>query len=118
VTAILHANNLRDIDSDRATGKRTIATLIGRKWANREMYLLLAAAYISLVIAALTGALPWPALIALATVPAAVPIVKIVAAGGNPRKLNFALIGCARLHMRFGALMSVGLLLSIALNAA
>lgn len=118
VTAILHANNLRDIDSDRQTGKRTIATLIGRKWANREMYLLLAGAYISLVAAAIAGALPWPALIALATVPAAIPIVKVVAAGGNPRKLNLALIGTARLHMRFGALMSVGLLLSLAMNAA
>ena len=117
MTAILHANNLRDIDSDRATGKRTIATLIGRKWANREMYLLLAGAYVSLIIAALAGALPWPALIALATLPAAIPIVKVVAAGGNPRKLNLALIGCARLHMRFGALMSVGLLVSLAIDA-
>jgi 1,4-dihydroxy-2-naphthoate octaprenyltransferase len=34
VTGILHANNMRDIEDDRRHGKRTIATLIGRRWAN------------------------------------------------------------------------------------
>ncbi|MGE5597412.1 MAG: 1,4-dihydroxy-2-naphthoate octaprenyltransferase, partial [Hyphomicrobiales bacterium] len=112
VTAILHANNLRDIESDRATGKRTIATLIGREWANREMYLLLAAAYATLVIAAVVGAIPWPGLLALASLPFVPPIVRIVAAGGNPRKLNFALARTAGLHMQFGALLAVGLALN------
>lgn len=109
VTAILHANNLRDIENDRATGKRTIATLIGRRWANREMYLLLAGAYLTLLAAALTGAMPWPGLLALATLPLARPIVQIVRAGGNPRKLNFALARTALLHMQFGALLALGL---------
>ncbi|MEX0782919.1 MAG: 1,4-dihydroxy-2-naphthoate octaprenyltransferase [Dehalococcoidia bacterium] len=117
VTAILHANNLRDIDSDRQTGKRTIATLIGRKWANREMYLLLAGAYVSLVAAAVSGALPWPALVALATIPAAIPIVQVVRAGGNPRKLNLALIKSAMLHMQFGALMAAGLVVNLVIEA-
>jgi 1,4-dihydroxy-2-naphthoate octaprenyltransferase len=109
VTAILHANNLRDIENDRKYGKRTIATVIGRERANIEMYLLLAATYVSLIVAAAVGAMPWPGLIALATAPLAAPIVRIVHAGGNPRKLNFALFKTAQLHMRFGALMAVGL---------
>lgn len=109
VTAILHANNLRDIDSDRKTGKRTVATFIGRTWANREMYVLLAGAYVTLVIAAGVGALPWPGLIALATLPLVRPIVAIVRAGGNPKKLNFALVRTAGLHMQFGALLAAGL---------
>ena len=109
VTAILHANNLRDIEHDRAAGKRTVATVIGREWANREMYLLLAATYITLVIAWAVGALPWPALVALGTLPFVRPIVQVVRAGGNPKKLNLALFRTAQLHMRFGALMAVGL---------
>jgi 1,4-dihydroxy-2-naphthoate octaprenyltransferase len=110
VAAILHANNLRDIDEDREVGKRTIATLLGRKWANREMYGLLGATYLSLIIVAAVGAMPWQGLLALVTAPLAVPIVKIVRAGGNPRKLNFALFRTAQLHMRFGAVLAVGLL--------
>jgi 1,4-dihydroxy-2-naphthoate octaprenyltransferase len=117
VTAILHANNLRDIEVDRRSGKRTIATLIGRKWANREMYLLLAATYVSLVAAWAAGALPWPALIALATAPAARPIVSVIRAGGNPRKLNLVLYRTAQLHMRFGALLAVGLAIHWAIES-
>lgn len=109
VTAILHANNLRDIEVDRKAGKRTVATVIGREWANREMYVLLAATYIALVTAWAVGALPWPALVALGTLPFVRPIVKVIRAGGNPKKLNMALFHTAQLHMRFGALMAVGL---------
>lgn len=109
VTAVLHANNLRDIEHDRQTGKRTVATVIGRRWANREMYLLLAATYITLVVACAAGALPWPALFALATIPLVRPIIQVIRAGGNPRKLNFALFKTAQLHMRFGALLALGL---------
>ncbi len=110
VTAILHANNLRDIEHDRKVGKRTLATLIGRKWANREMYGLLAAAYAALIVAVVVDAMAWPALIALATIPLTRPIVRVVRAGGNPRKLNMALFLSAQLHMRFGALLAAGLL--------
>lgn len=117
VTAILHANNLRDIESDRKHGKRTVATAIGRQAANKEMYLLLAGAYISLIAAAVVGALPWPALVALATLPMVRPVVTVVRTATNPRKLNLALFGCVQLHMRFGALMALGLGFYWALDA-
>jgi 1,4-dihydroxy-2-naphthoate octaprenyltransferase len=58
VAAILHANNLRDIEVDRKAQKRTVATVIGRKWANREMYLLLGLTYVALVGAWAVGAHP------------------------------------------------------------
>ena len=109
VTAILQANNIRDIEHDREHHKRTVATVVGRQWANREMYFLLAATYVSLVVAAAVDALPWEALVALATLPLAWPIVKIVHAGGNPKKLNGALFYTAQLHTRFGALLAAGL---------
>lgn len=109
VTAILHANNLRDIESDRRTGKRTIATIIGRSWANRELYALLAAAYVSLVLAALVSAIPWPGLVALASLPLVRPIVAIVRSGGSARRLNYVLLRTAGLHLQFGALLALGL---------
>jgi 1,4-dihydroxy-2-naphthoate octaprenyltransferase len=45
VTAILVVNNLRDIPTDTAAGKRTLAVLLGREWTAMEYGLLLAAAY-------------------------------------------------------------------------
>lgn len=117
VTAILHANNIRDIDSDREVGKRTLATLIGRERANWEMYALLAAAFVSLVVAVLLEALPWPALLALVTIPAAIAIGRICAAGGPPRKLNMAIFRSAQLHMRFGATLAAGIAIAWALDS-
>ena len=109
VTAILHANNLRDIETDKLVGKRTIATLIGRKWANREMYLLISLAFVSLAVVVALGVMPWPALVALAALWFVPRIFKVVASNPPPRKLNLALFYSAQLHMRFGALMAAGL---------
>ena len=109
VTAILQANNLRDIDIDKEHGKRTLATMMGRRRANVEMYLLLGGTYVSLVGAVLAGAIPWAGLLALATLPLVRPIVDVVRAGGHPKKLNLALFRTAQLHMKFGAMLAVGL---------
>ena len=109
VTAILQANNLRDIDIDKEHGKRTLATMMGRRRANVEMYLLLGGTYVSLVGAVLAGAIPWAGLLALATLPLVQPIVDVVRAGGHPKKLNLALFRTAQLHMKFGAMLAVGL---------
>jgi 1,4-dihydroxy-2-naphthoate octaprenyltransferase len=109
VTGILHANNMRDIESDRRTGKRTIATLIGRRWATYEYALLIGGAYLALVLMVVTGAAPWPALVAFATLPAAVKAVRLAAVTTTPRRLNLVLRDTALLHMRFGTLLALGL---------
>ena len=93
VTGILQANNLRDIEVDRRTGKRTIATLIGRTWANREMYALLAGTYISLIVAVIVGAIPWQGLIALATVPLVRPIVQVIRPAVTQRSSTWRYFG-------------------------
>jgi 1,4-dihydroxy-2-naphthoate octaprenyltransferase len=113
VTAILHANNLRDIDDDRLHGKRTLATIIGRRPANWEYYLLIAGTYITLVAMVAARVAPWPVLISLATLPAAVRAVTLTARTSEPRRLNFVLFRTAQLHMRFGALLAVGLAVAL-----
>jgi len=109
VTGILHANNMRDIERDRRTGKRTIATLIGRRWANYEYYALIGAAYLALIAAVAARVAPPTALIALLTAPMAVKAVRLAARTTNPRRLNYLLAGTAMLHMRFGLLLALGL---------
>ncbi|WP_322818584.1 1,4-dihydroxy-2-naphthoate octaprenyltransferase [Tepidiforma sp.] len=116
--AILQANNLRDLDHDRATGKRTLATILGRRAAEGELWLLLGGAYLALVAAVAAGALPWPTLAALATLPLLRPIartIRAVKAGANPRRLNLVLRDAALLHLRFGLLLALGLAVDWAL---
>ncbi len=109
VTAILHANNLRDIDDDRRHGKRTLATIIGRRPANWEYYLLIGATYASLIVMVAARVAPWPVLLTLLTLPAALQAVRLTARTKEPRRLNYVLFRTAQLHMRFGALLAAGL---------
>lgn len=115
VTGILHANNLRDIENDRLHGKRTVATLIGRRAATYEYVLLIGGGYVALVVMVALGVAPWPALVAFLTLPAAVRAIKLAARTTNPKALNFVLLRTAMLHMRFGLLMAAGLAVALVL---
>ena len=108
VAAILHANNLRDLDSDREIGKRTLATLLGRAGANMEYYVLIGGTYVSLLVTVVLGVAPWLTLISVATLPSAIRLVRIVAAESEPKALQPVLRQTAKLHMQFGSLLVVG----------
>ncbi len=113
VTAILHANNIRDIDTDAQRGKHTLATIIGKKNATIEYVVLIAGAFVALVVAAVLGAMPWPGLVALVTLPVGYAAVKMALAGGGLKRMNIMLFQTVKLHMRFGALMAVGILVGL-----
>lgn len=109
VTAILAVNNLRDIDTDRAAGKRTLAVRIGQRATRIQYVLLLAGAYLLPLGRWLAGSasdwfwVPW------LTLPLGVPLVRIVFQQEG-RHLNAALRGTARLHLLFGILFAASLL--------
>ena len=108
-TAILVANNLRDIPTDRVAGKRTLAVRIGDH-ATRILYGALVG--VSFVVGALVAAArPW-ALLAVAVMVLARPLVRTVARGATGRALIPVLGGTARLQLAYGSLFAVGLWLS------
>jgi len=105
-TAILIVNNLRDVETDRAAGKRTLAVVLGPSFA-RGLYLgCLAAAAISPAIlraVGLTGSLfwlPWLMLPRMAT------LAGMVRPQADPERLNLALKMTAQLHMLFALLLA------------
>lgn len=112
VAGILHANNIRDIESDTRHGKRTIATMLGRAGANYELLALDVAAYATTIAAVLTHAIPWIALIVFTTVPRALDQIRIVMRESEPKKLNLALFRSVQLHMEFGLLMIAAFLIA------
>lgn len=109
-TALLVVNNLRDIPTDEATGKRTLAVRLGAPATRRFYLILLVVAFLALVwLVVVTGA-GW-ALLALLAMPAlreAVPLVRHAPLG--PRMVT-ALEGTARGQLVFGVLLAVGLTL-------
>jgi 1,4-dihydroxy-2-naphthoate octaprenyltransferase len=111
VAAILHVNNIRDIESDRVYQKRTLANLLSRRVANLELLALDAGAYALTVVGALVGALPWTVLLTFVTMGRARDELRIVFNEDDPKKLNVALLRSAQLHLEFGIVLFVAILL-------
>jgi 1,4-dihydroxy-2-naphthoate polyprenyltransferase len=116
VAAILHANNLRDLEEDRAIGKRTLATILGRSRANLEYYILVGGTYLSLLLTILLNISPWYTLVTALTLPAAVALMRRVSVNTEPAALNPVLRKTAQLHMRFGMLLIAGWVIALFLN--
>ena len=106
--AILVANNVRDIDTDRAAGKRTLAVRIGRS-ATRAFFTGIVAGAFALVplYAALEVIGSW-SLLALAALPLAWRPIRLVTTREDGPSLVAALKGTALLHALFGALLAAG----------
>ena len=110
--AILVVNNVRDIDSDRRAGKRTLAVKLGRE-RTRAMHA--SVVYLAYVLAPITWLfgpttawvlLPW------LTLPLATAVVRIVRTRTDGPALNGALAQSGMLQLAFCMLLSAGLLLS------
>lgn len=110
VTAILVVNNIRDIPTDRAAGKRTLAVRLGRRAVIAEYGLLMAAAYAMPLVLFLTRRLDGWVLLPLSTAPLAVLLTRRVATDRG-RALNPTLGRTARLAALFGALFAAGIVL-------
>jgi 1,4-dihydroxy-2-naphthoate polyprenyltransferase len=111
-SAILVVNNVRDLETDRRAGKRTLAVRLGRERV-RTLYLTM------LVLAFLTAPLPWvlgslsPWLfLAWLAIPLAVPLIRTMRMRTDGPSLNGALAGTGQLQLAFCVLLSIGLLAS------
>jgi 1,4-dihydroxy-2-naphthoate polyprenyltransferase len=107
-TALLQANNIRDIKGDAQSGKRTVAVRLGRSGAGRfYVATLLGAAVFVIAIAVFER--PWAAIAFLAA-PLAVQPSKLARSDAEGRDLIPLLAGTARLQLLAGALLAIGLL--------
>ena len=111
-SAILVVNNVRDIETDRRAGKRTLAVKLGR---DRARILFMAMVILAFAAPAATwacGGLSAWLLLTLAALPLAPPLIETVSSRTDGPALNGALAGAARLLAVFSLLLSAGVLLS------
>ncbi len=109
--AILVVNNLRDIETDRRTGKRTLAVVLGPAATRFEFALLLVTAYIVPPLFWLAGWSSAWVLLPYLTLPLAVRLLPTIYQTTEGSLLNRALAGTANLDLGFSLLFALGLLL-------
>ena len=113
-TAILVVNNIRDLDTDRRAGKRTLAVRAGRNRTRSLYAALVGGAFVALPLGpALAGGPGW-ALLGLLAAPAAAPPLRAVATRTDGPSLNRALADTGRLLAAFSLLVAVGLVVATA----
>ncbi len=115
VAAILHANNIRDMDADRAVNKRTLAVIFGIGFARAEFIFLVIGAYAAQALVIAVGVLPLHTLLTLIALPEALRLIRIFNTSQVVPLLHQAQGRTAKLHGQFGLLMVVGWTLSLAL---
>jgi len=111
-SAILVVNNVRDVDTDRRAGKRTLAVQLGRSRARVLFAVMLVLAYVVALAIPLLGGLSWWValpLLSLALVPS---LYRTVATRTDGPALNGALAATGRLLAVYSLLLAAGVLLS------
>jgi 1,4-dihydroxy-2-naphthoate polyprenyltransferase len=113
-SAILVVNNVRDLETDRRAGKRTLAVRLGRSRARRLYAAMVAGAFVGAPVPWLAGSDELSAwlLLPLAAIPLAVAPVRTVRTRTDGPSLNRALAGTGMLQLVFCTLLSAGLLAS------
>jgi len=112
ITAIIVVNNLRDIPTDRKSGKNTLAVILGERGTKLEYLLLMTGAYIMPAAFFFSGGFSVWVLLPMISIPLSIPNIIAVHKDKGP-SLNPVLAKTAALSLLFSLLLSAGLVISV-----
>lgn len=109
-TAILIVNNVRDMDTDRRAGKRTLAVRLGRERTRAFYVITVGLAYLVAIVMAIVWSV-W-VLLPMLSVPLALGVIRLVREHVDGPTLNEALGKTGMVQLVFCVLLSAGILLA------
>ncbi len=107
---ILVVNNLRDIEQDKQTGKRTLGVLLGEKALQTEYLLLVIVSFLTPFIFFLLYNFSLWIFLPFLSLPFALQLIHHIWYHDDKRELNQTLERTAKFMVFFGALLSIGIL--------
>ncbi len=116
VAAILHANNIRDMDADRQVNKRTMALRLGLRGARIEYVGLVGGAYVIVAVLVVFGYMPLTVLLVAVTLPEALKLIRLIVSTTDTSLLHQAQGRTAKLHGAFGLWLVIGWLAWLVVN--
>ena len=116
IGAILLANNIRDLDNDKESGRRTYAILVGRNNAIKTMAISFIVVYLLNVLFIVTKYASWWNLLVFVTIPLAIKIIKGFSANNYKKTMAPYMVLTAKLTIFVGFIMSLANILKYLMN--
>ena len=116
IGAILLANNIRDLDNDKESGRRTYAILAGRNNAIKTMAISFIVVYLLNVLFIVTKYASWWNLLVFVTIPLAIKIIKGFSANNDKKTMAPYMVLTAKLTIFVGFIMSLANILKYIMN--
>ena len=116
IGAILLANNIRDLDNDKESGRRTYAILVGRNNAIKTMAISFIVVYLLNVLFIVTKYASWWNLLVFVTIPLAIKIIKGFSANNQKKTMAPYMVLTAKLTIFIGFIMSLANILKYLIN--
>ena len=116
IGAILLANNIRDLDNDKESGRRTYAILVGRNNAIKTMAISFIVVYLLNVLFIVTKYASWWNLLVFVTIPLAIKIIKGFSANNDKKTMAPFMVLTAKLTIFVGFIMSLANMLKYLMN--
>lgn len=116
IGAILLANNIRDLDNDKESGRRTYVILVGRNNAIKTLANSFVVVYFLNIVFAVTKYVSWYNLLVLATIPLAIKIIKGFSANNHKKTMAPYMVLTAKLTIFVGFIMSLANILKYLIN--
>lgn len=111
-TAIIHGNNMRDVESDEQAHKHTLATLLGMRMSRTLFFLLILGAYIIVIALGIPRNAPHLTLITLWTLPLLLVTLTGMQRADLPASLHLVMRQALKLETYFTLLLIVALIIS------
>ena len=116
IGAILLANNIRDLDNDKESGRRTYAILVGRNNAIKTMAISFIVVYLLNVLFIVTKYASWWNLLVFVTIPLAIKIIKGFSENNHKTTMAPFMVLTAKLTIFVGFIMSLANILKYLMN--
>lgn len=111
IGTIMLANNIRDLDNDKANGRKTVAILLGHEGAIKLFASLFIITYLWTLVLIISGILPIWSLLVFLSIPKARNVIKGYIGKTTPLEMMPAMVKTGQTNTIFGFLLGFSLLL-------
>lgn len=112
IGAILLSNNIRDLDNDKESGRKTIAILLGKENAIKFLQLLFIVAYLLTIFFIGFGMLPLLAIISFLSIKKAIEVIQGFHKGQTPIEMMAPMAATGKTNTIYGLLLGLSLLIT------